>query len=607
MARVRTAPPRECVPAKTSAGRPCRRSRRRPLTITRRTIESTDAISIPPRRFLDSLLARVARFHAEGMTRAFMRAVQRATDTQDRLLAGLLARSRDCEFGRQHQFDAIRTYDDYRSRVPVQRYEAFERYIDRMRHGELGVLVARGERILMFALTSGTTARPKYIPITTRVLAECRRGWNVWGVKALIDHPGSVLRGIVQVTSPKRDHVSPGGIDCGAITGLLAETQKRLVRRFYTSDPVVSRIRDSVAKYYTIMRFAVPRDVAWLVTANPSTLLILAKTANEHRARLVRDIHDGTINGEFDVPTDIRVALRRRLRPDPDTARRLERICLQHGTLYPKHYWSLKFRAHWLGGTMGLYESQFPQFFGQLPARDIGLIASEGRMSIPVDDHTPAGILSVETQFFEFIPAQRYGEAAPPTLRSHEVEPGGEYFLVLTNASGLYRYDIGDRVRVVGRVGQAPVIEFLSRDAHTASMAGEKLTEDQAVLAMRRVYGGDAGAASTFVLAPRFDDPPRYRLYIESAEARRLANLADRLDRELRAVSVEYAQKRDSLRLGAVEVFELEDGAMASREQRLRRERSRTAEQFKHQYLLPRPGLDEELERAGREAMTLRL
>ncbi len=554
----------------------------------------------------DTVLAKLASLHAQRLSRTFLRAVAQAHATQEGLLSRLIASAADSEFGRRHRFDTIRSYADYCSRVPVQRYEAFDRYIDRMRHGEHGILLDRREKVLMFALTSGTTARPKYIPITARVLADCRQGWNVWGLKALVDHPGSVLRSIVQVTSPKRDHVSPGGIDCGAITGLLAETQKRLVRRYYTSAPVVSRIRDAAAKYYTIMRFAMPRDVAWLVTANPATLIVLAKTGNEQRARLVRDIHDGTLDGELDVPTDIRVALRRRLRPDPAAARRLEGICIEHGALYPKHYWSLSFRAHWLGGTMGLYESQFPQYYGELPARDIGLIASEGRVSIPVEDHTPAGILSVQTQFFEFIPAERYGEPSAPVLRSHELETGADYFLVLTNASGLYRYDIGDRVRVVGRAGQAPVIEFLSRDAHTASMAGEKLTEDQVVAAMSGVFERCGAPASAFVLAPRFDDPPRYRLYIESSEARRVENLADRLDRALRAISLEYDQKRDSLRLGALEVFELEEGAMATREQRLRRERARTAEQFKQQYLLPRPGMDSDLTRDGREAAHFR-
>ena len=44
--------------------------------------------------------------------------------------------------------------------------------------------------------------------------------------------------------------------------------------------------------------------------------------------------------------------------------------------------------------------------------------------------------------------------------------------------------DLGDRVRVTGRLGQAPLIEFLSRDAHTSSLAGEKLTEDQVVQAV---------------------------------------------------------------------------------------------------------------------------
>jgi hypothetical protein len=165
---------------------------------------------------------------------------------------------------------------------------------------------------------------------------------------------------------------------------------------------------------------------------------------------------------------------------------------------------------------MGLYRDQFPRYFGDVPARDIGLIASEGRMSIPVDDHTPAGILAVTSQFFEFIPASEYGGSKPTVVRSHELTIDEEYFIVLTNASGLYRYDLGDRVRVVGRVGEAPLIEFLSRDAHSSSMAGEKLTEDQVVAAMEAA-SPDAEKIVNFVLAPRWADPPYYRLYVEAA------------------------------------------------------------------------------------------
>ena len=84
-------------------------------------------------------------------------------------------------------------------------------------------------------------------------------------------------------------------------------------------------------------------------------------------------------------------------------------------------------------------------------------------MSIPVQDHTPAGILEVTRNFYEFIPAGQIDRPDPDCLRSHQVQQGQEYFIVLTNSAGLYRYSIGDLVRVVGFEGQAPVVEFFTK------------------------------------------------------------------------------------------------------------------------------------------------
>jgi hypothetical protein len=551
------------------------------------------------KNLLDRIAGRLAMMHVSNLTRRFFKAAERATTVQDELLAGVLARHADSDFGREHHFDRIRNYADFKANLPIRSYADFAPYIDRLCRGEVKALFHPDERILMFALTSGTTAKPKYIPITPQVLADSRHGWGVWGGKAVLDHPDVFLRHILQVTSPMDDHRTASGVPCGAITGLLASTQKKLVLRYYTSPLAIARIPDALSKYYTIMRLAIPRDVAWVVTANPATLLLLAKTANDRCEQMIRDIRDGTLSKDLPVAADIRAELAPRLRPDPTCARRLETIIARQGAMYPKHYWNLGFRAHWCGGTMGLYESQFPRYYGQVPARDIGLIASEGRMSIPVDDGTASGILAIGSQFFEFIPAEAYDAALGrevPTLRSHELREGEEYFLVLTNAGGLYRYDMGDRVRVTGRLGQAPLIEFLSRDAHTASMAGEKLTEDQVVMAMRQVCDEGHRPIVDFVLAPRWGEVPRYRLYVEADAARRLDRLHERLDRALGEVNLEYASKRSSLRLEAVELAELPDGALALRDETLRRRRAGTSEQFKHQYLLPRPEMDRDLE-----------
>src|SRR5262249_17987252 len=217
----------------------------------------------------------------------FLRDAQAAQLTQARVLREKLARNANSDFGRAHGFDRIRDQADFADRVPISTYDDLAPYIEKMKHGHSAPLLGRGQRNLMFALTSGTTREPKYIPVTSAFLAEYRRGWNAWGLRALLDHPGCFLRRIVQVSSPMNDAVTPAGVPCGAITGLMAATQKRLVRKYYTAPLAIAHIKDATAKYYTIMRLAVPRDVAFLIAANPATLLLLARTATHHRRSLI--------------------------------------------------------------------------------------------------------------------------------------------------------------------------------------------------------------------------------------------------------------------------------------------------------------------------------
>ena len=84
------------------------------------------------------------------------------------------------------------------------------------------------------------------------------------------------------------------------------------------------------------MRLAIARDVGFVVPANPATILLLARTADEHRERIIRDIHDGTLGAEWPVSSDIRAALAPRLAPQPACARRLETLVHRHGALLPR-------------------------------------------------------------------------------------------------------------------------------------------------------------------------------------------------------------------------------------------------------------------------------
>lgn len=98
-----------------------------------------------------------------------------------------------------------------------------------------------------------------------------------------------------------------------------------------------------------------------------------------------------------------------------------------------------------------------------------------------------------------------------------------------------------------------------------------------------------------FVLAARWSELPHYRLYVESQDVDRLSNASSHLDDALAAVNLEYRARRESLRLGPVEIAPVAVGALGSRERNRRLRRTGMVEQYKRQYLLPRPGEDQDL------------
>lgn len=533
-------------------------------------------------RILLKPVAFVAGLHASRQTRAFLVAHRRTEQVQSELLGRLVAAHAESDFGRRHGFGSIRGYDDFVRAVPVASYETFRPYVERVLAGETTALLPAGVPVLMFSQTSGTTAQPKHIPVTPAFLASIRMGWNVFGLLALQDHIEAWLRPILQISSAMRETTSPTGLPCGAISGLLAATQKKIVRRMYCVPQAVASIRDPAAKYYATIRCGVMRDVSFITTANPSSTIKMIESAQAHAERLIRDVAEGTITAPGDLGDEAAAVLR--FRPAPALARRLQAALDRDGQLLPRHFWKLAFAANWTGGTLRLYLRRLRELLGEVPVRDIGLLASEGRFSIPLTDGTPAGVAEILGNFLEFIPAECHGQDAPPTLRAHELEVGREYFLVFSNWTGLFRYNLDDRVRVVERFGDSPVFEFLCRGKHTANITGEKITEHQVVEAMRRACLRAAARVDRFVMQGCFAATPYYQLRMEldgQAEA-----LCRALDEELAVLNLEYASKRKSGRLGPILPVCVAPGSLEQQEQQRILDRRGRDEQYKHQYLM---------------------
>ncbi len=500
--------------------------------------------------------------------REFRRALAEPERAQQRALARALRTGRRTEYGRRYGFSTIGDPGRFRSRVPLIAYEDINELVERHRRGEPGVLVPG--RPEMFARTSGTTGRSKYIPVTRRSYLDFHFAQSIWRNLLLRDHKEVPGRQIVSVVSPAAEEHTSAGIPCGAISGKVYLSQSLATRRLVPVPYEVMGLDDYRAKYYLIARLAAAADVGIIATANAATLVVLAEEMAANAQMLARDLERGSLSVDARLPAGLLDRMWPRLAPDPATAGRIREVLESGRPLRPKDLWPrLEVVAVWLGGAAGFFVPRVRELYGPRALRDLGFNASEGFFAVPLADGTPVGAPALSRVFMEFIPEDRNDSADPPTLLAHEIEPGRRYFLVVTTTGGLYRYRMGDLVEVAGRApegGRAPALRFLSKGARILSLTGEKVSEAQVSTAAAAAVERSGLELAGFTASVRLPDRerPGYVVAVEVAgpagEERMRAFLAA-FEAALREGNLEYRAKRDSLRLSAPVLLVLPAGS----------------------------------------------
>lgn len=540
--------------------------------------------------FFQGIVSPILSLSIKRKIRQFELATKNPQDSQQKLLMAILRRHQNTSFAKDHHFSSIQSIDEFRNNIGVAGYETIEPYMNRVLKGENSALLA-DRRIHMFALTSGTTNTRKYIPVTDSYLENYRRGWNIWGLNAFLKHEKAKFQPILQMSGDWDEYRSDSGVPCGSVTGLTARMQRKVIRWLYCVPPEVSRIKDSASKYYTVMRLSIDRPVGLILAANPSTLINLAKAGDHEKESLIRDLRDGTLSSRMDIPADVRKILGPRIKKRPEKAMELEKVINKTGSLFPKDFWPEHcLLGNWTGGSMASYLRHYPSFYGTMPVRDVGLIASEGRMTIPLEDNTPSGVLDITTHFFEFIPEDEKDSPNPTVLLPHELVEGRNYFILFTTSYGLYRYDIHDVVRCTGFFNKTPMLQFLNKGSYFSNLTGEKISEYQITGSMAEILRELDRTLNIYSIAPVWsDEQPFYGLFVESGDvpgtdvANRLASL---LENKLRKINIEYDSKRESLRLGPIKPFILKPGTWQTWDRERLKKTGGTLEQYKHPCLI---------------------
>ena len=552
----------------------------------------------------------VIRLYGGMLHRTFEAETEKPRQTQQALLASLLRRNTDAVFGREHGFATIRNENEYRKRIAIQDYESLRPYIHKIMAGGRAVLTR--EPTLRFNLTSGTTGEPKYIPVTRESLQDSTRLMALWFYRALRDHPAMVDHSSVIITSPSVEGYTSGGIVYGSASGLAYEQLPRVLQSSCAIPRVVSQIKNYDYRYFVLARLALGRRVSFFATPNPSTLLRLAEIIAHNQDTLIRAVHDGKLGDiscaiEPEEQARITSSLEHTLKPDPGRAHFLSLVSENRDTLRLRNYWpDLQLVACWLGGSLGFHAQKLHELLGStLALRDPGYQASEGTFTLPDKDHTPAGILAVGSNYYEFIPEKEADQKDPHTLTCDELEEGKRYAILLTTPGGLYRYHINDIVEVTGWYRNAPLLAFVRKGRDMANITGEKMHVNHLIAAMNTLGNECKIAIRQFRAIPNIEKS-RYDVYMELSYNVPFDFVRDalisKLDTALATQNIEYRQKRMSKRLNPPCIYLMKEGW----EQAIRREfltSGRRDAQYKWRALLPEPEtLDHEFIRHRVEA-----
>ena len=491
--------------------------------------------------------------------RSFDRATMDPQATQAILLKNILRNNQGTLYGTEHGFSKIADSATFASVVPINTFTELAPYVERMKKGERNILTH--DQPVLFNLTSGTTDKPKYVPVTKNGMALVANTSHQWLYRALRDHPTFVDHSIICISGAAIEGETVSGIPYGSASGMMYEALPRMLHQSFALPFLLSEIKNYDLRYYVMARLALENEASFIVTPNPTTLIKLAETGILHQEVIIRSIRDGVLTDPWvgqnsSSPEDSRILaiISARLRKNPSKAKLLEQVIQQHSKLLPFACWKeLKLIACWLGGSIGFQADKLSAYFGHdVPKRDVGYLSSEGSFTIPYEDNTPAGILALHNNYYEFTPIDTTPTTGTRTLLCHELENGKQYKIILTSSNGLYRYDIHDIIEVRGFYNSTPVIAFVRKGDDMLNITGEKLHANHFIEAFRRLKDAHDLSVTQFRIVPNYKDL-RHELLIHLGTEVSQEFLQDTvlplIDKSLSESNIEYDGKRKSKRL----------------------------------------------------------
>lgn len=405
---------------------------------------------------------------------------------QERLMHSFVEQAKNTVFGKDHDFENIRSYEDFKQRVPLRNYEQLLPYIEKIKAGEKDVLWTG--RPAFFGKTSGTTSKTKFIPVTNDSLKN-HIGAGQYSPLHYAHQNKKVafLKGKSLFFSDGHFFEDINGIKTAPISTIGNSCVPWWYKWLRLPSDEINAIPDYKERINAMIDLAGKNDIR-IIVAMPVWLLVFLRALKEKTGKDFKQLFP---NFQLLILSG-----------------------MDYEPFMPeiKKYINMPFDAYeTYPSTEGLLAYQ-----DRLEERGMQLILNNGI-------------------FFEFVPVNELYKENATRVSLKDVQPGINYAMILNTNAGLWGYINGDTVRF--KTVFPHRIEITGRIAQYISAFGEHVTVEETEKSIAETASEFGATIVEYTVAPNIKDDgtlPYHEWFIEFGQAPTdMAAFAASLDKKI--------------------------------------------------------------------------
>lgn len=438
--------------------------------------------------------AFLAQLFAKYIVNKDQKWIDRPQETQEKILMNLIQSAKNTTFGRDHHFDEIKSYNDFKQRVPIRDYEGLKPYFDAMVEGKADVLWP-GQPIYL-AKTSGTTSGTKYIPLTKESIP-----YHINSARNALLHyihetkNAHFLNGKLIFLQGSPILEEKNGLKFGRLSGIVAHYVPKYLQTNRMPSWETNCIEEWETKVDAVVKETIPENMT-LISGIPPWLIMYFERLLE-------------VSGKENIQS-----------------------------LFPELQ---------LMVTGGVNYEPYRDKVNQLIGHPIDCIqtypASEGFIAYQNTQKEEDLLLLLNNgMFYEFVPVEEFFDDHPTRLSIQEVKVGVDYVLILNTNAGLWGYNIGDTVRFTSTHPYKIVVS--GRIKHFTSAFGEHVIAHEVEQALQKTLAQYPASVNEFTVAPQVNPSqglPYHEWFIEfETYPNDMKAFSKELDEQMRLQNVYY-------------------------------------------------------------------